>query len=946
MSTKIENLDNLIKNFYIFGIEPEDINLTELETNYSKTDIIQIKLLSKFPPIKSENYPIIDPKIIISHCFPNGIKLKSSENNINEHEFFHFSLKNIYQTKSEDEILYFTCCIFYENLKDYITIKNIKKNENNSYDKNSIFIPKLICLNSFYPFPAQYKLILKQLITYSKSKEIKAPIEKIIENIILGIPAPKNLIFIPEIKNNILTDSKIYFNISDINKVRFNSYKMQLIYTFKTDDILEIYKWIILEQPVLFFSENKELLTNIFGTFINLLFPFKYQGSQSSILPDNNAGIIEEEDYFIFGINEKWEEKKEGNESKIFNYFTRLNLNLFKSILLCDIDNKKIFIFKQYAKLNTIYNNHHKNSDFGIKIVSVPDNNNSLSIGEICKLPQKYTEKLKNKLNKNTQWLSIEEYSEEINQKIAEVFFYFLVSILKDYNEYLYNNKNEIIAINELFSNKNIKNINLDNLFLVNPFLKKAIEKNDDPLFFKALFKTDLFKNFLFRKYQNSEKDKYDFLLFDETIIMKKNKNELFQVVKTQFINSKDFATNNHYICDEEKNFENYELKTINSKKEKLIDYYQKYEENQLSYYIFPKLLYDDKFFETTYEWETEFDREQLNELYSKYEKIQNEIKKINYFKIYEGALVNRYNYDKSQFPSNHEMKNNVGYLWLSIFCFTFYYCDDIDKNYKFQELLDNLKKFENFVYHKKIINYVFMTLINYGNDRMIIKFNDYLKHLNLINYDFYNILCNKMIIEESQKEKIKNNLILKNVVVGNTDISFNYFKDKNEDELIMKSSLKKSNKKKEFYVTKRTLHSTDNNEKKVLVEKKESREKEKLEEIQFGSYKCPFCYKEINFAKLLEINNSKRRELSCTNCQKLSIPKCKVKVGDFSTNCRILHPYYLYNDIALGLIKKFGTKIDLDLLKEEYSDFYWSCILYFSFCGYSFDMLIKYKND
>ncbi len=118
------------------------------------------------------------------------------------------------------------------------------------------------------------------------------------------------------------------------------------------------------------------------------------------------------------------------------------------------------------------------------------------------------------------------------------------------------------------------------------------------------------------------------------------------------------------------------------------------------------------------------------------------------------------------------------------------------------------------------------------------------------------------------------------------------------------------------------------------------------MEEIQFGSYKCPFCYKEINFAKLLEINNSKRRELSCTNCQKLSIPKCKVKIGDFSTNCRILHPYYLYNDIALGLIKKFGTKIDLDVLKEEYSDFYWNCILYFSFCGYSFDMLIKYKKD
>jgi hypothetical protein len=40
MSIILNGLDNLIKNFYIFGIEPEDINLTEIESNTNKKDIL------------------------------------------------------------------------------------------------------------------------------------------------------------------------------------------------------------------------------------------------------------------------------------------------------------------------------------------------------------------------------------------------------------------------------------------------------------------------------------------------------------------------------------------------------------------------------------------------------------------------------------------------------------------------------------------------------------------------------------------------------------------------------------------------------------------------------------------------------------------------------------------------------------------------------------------
>ena len=949
MSTLKDNLDNLIKNFYIFGVEPEDINIPELEKNYDKKDYLQIKLLSKFPPIESEKYPIIDPNIIISHCFPNGFYLKTSQKPIDECEFFHFNLKNLYQISSQDKILYFTCCKFYENLTEYITIKNKQKNENNTLTKTktNIFIPKLICLNSFCQFPNQFKMILGKLISCSKSKEIKVPIEAIIKNIVLGTPSPKNLIFYPSIKSNVLPELKVDFTLSDTNRVRFYSYKMQMIYVFKLEEILEIYKWIIIEQPVLFFSENKEKLTNIFESFLNLIFPFEYQGPHCSILPENNAGIIEQEEYFVFGINEKWETN---NENKKINYLERLNLNVFKAVLICDIDNKKVFPYRQHENIIKSYNDFHKNPNFNIQIISTPENNtNLLSKGEKCKLPQKYSEKLKGRLEKKSKFISKEEYSEEINQKISEDFFYFLVSILKDYNQFLFNSENDVIIINDLFLREDIKNISIEKLFMVNLFLKKGLEKNDDPHFFINLFKTDLFMNFLFRKYQNFDKDKYIFLLFDETIVLKKNKNDIIKV-KTKFLDSKYFCTNNYYICNKKAELQNEELEKINSKKEELINYYQRYDGKKFSYYIFPKLLYDDKFFKSKKDFENQFDEGQLKNLFSLYEKIKNELEDKELFKIYEGGLIYRYNFDKSRFMIKNEMRNNVGYLWLSIFCFTFYYCDDFDKRYRFQELFNNLRKMESILLsQRKIINYIFMTLINYGNDLMVFKFYDYLNNMNINNYDLYNIFCNRMLLKRDERDKVKSNLILKTTFVGNTEIAFNYYKDKNQDELDIKNSLKQSHKgKKNPFISKRTFDLSNNSKENTNKENinNSNKAKEQIEEIEFGSVKCPFCKEELNLAKVLESNNIKKRELTCNGCKKIFLPKCTVKIGSFVTNFKIFHPYYLYNEIALKLMEKYGTKIDLDILKDEYSELYWGCILYFSFCGYSFDMLVKYQKE
>ena len=392
--------DNLIKNFYMFGVEPEDIILSELSKNCFKEDILPIKLLSIFPP--TEMKTLIDPNIIISHCFPNGFSLKQSVDfEPIESEYFYFSLKNLLSTSYNDKRIYFTCCIFYENLGKYLYLKEQILDIINDYSQiknlviEKICVPKLICISSFIPYPLQYKTILEKLILYVKKNTIKIPIEKEIENLVLGIPFPKKLAFYPTKRNDCIIDTNIDFLIRDLNKNNFYSYKMKYIFVFKIEDVFEIYKCLLLERPILFFSEDKEKLTNIFESFLSLLFPFEYQNPHCAILPECNVGLIEQSKSFVFGINEKWVEQ---NDDKNLNFFKRLNLNLFKTVLICDIDKEKLISYQGYYKATAMtFDEYYSNKNVNLNpiiLTTAKENNLCYLKPEKCKLPSKYAEKL------------------------------------------------------------------------------------------------------------------------------------------------------------------------------------------------------------------------------------------------------------------------------------------------------------------------------------------------------------------------------------------------------------------------------------------------------------------------------------------------------------------------------------------------------------------------
>ena len=203
---KTKTYSNLIEYFYLFGVEPEAINVDKFDKDqiFLQKGYLNPELLSKFPPDNKSDINV-DIKVIKNHCFPNGYTL-IVKNGVPVEEFFYFSLDNMVSTDINDKSLYFSCVLFYEPLTKYVKIKHLKnknkakenkkkKNLKKEYPIDNIYVPKCLCISSFLAFPDEFKFLLNKLLNYHKLEKITIPIEKIIENMIYGIPRPPRAFF-------------------------------------------------------------------------------------------------------------------------------------------------------------------------------------------------------------------------------------------------------------------------------------------------------------------------------------------------------------------------------------------------------------------------------------------------------------------------------------------------------------------------------------------------------------------------------------------------------------------------------------------------------------------------------------------------------------------------------------------------------------------------------
>jgi hypothetical protein len=375
-----------------------------------------------------------------------------------------------------------------------------------------------------------------ELLEYSRKNEITNPMEKLIETIIFGIPLPCRAYFNISCKktSEIIPKQKkdIDFCLRPFNKYNFYSYSYQKILGFPLKDIFFIFKFLLLEVPILFFGTNKEILTNIVETFISLLYPLEYQYPYISILPDAYCSLIEREKSFVFGVNHRliWEGKDKVSHP---TYFKNMHLNVHnKLFLICDADTNSIYKYNYHDKLYHIVNFNDlgvypeiKDGDIS-QCVSKDINSDIIQNVIDINLPEKITYKITKDLNnyliKNYEFIRDKhDYSEEINTKIGENYFYdYMTNLLNNYFNYIPYDE-EIIKnkIGYEILNKREEDIEIENLFSVNQFLN---DNKHDTFFYAKFFKTRIFKNFIIRKYLNDPWDRYNFLHFDEKILEKK----------------------------------------------------------------------------------------------------------------------------------------------------------------------------------------------------------------------------------------------------------------------------------------------------------------------------------------------------------------------------------------------------------------------------------------
>ena len=1018
---------NLFQNFYIIGYSLSDFYSSKTKNIYTFQDIftdslnvkLNPKLISKFPS-SIKNINSIPDDLVISHCFPNGLKILNNPFLISQLTHFEFNLENIPANYTEEDKflyskIYFNCLEFYEPLSQYLKLKKEilsqstknkiqiepDKTSKENLDIKNYYLPKIICFASLFPYSNEIKEILYNIYNFYRNNIITdnnninnlLSIEKIVEQIIMKTPLPfssnaQTIISfkLNNIKKNIQSIDKIKFPVYNLKESYIKNYTTisfgELFNYFSIEDIMKIFKYIILEIPLLFFCKNKNVLSLFIDNFISLLNPFCYVLPHISLLPYELYGLINSEQKFIFGINEEY--------SKTF--FEDNNIDLDKSIVIVQLNHLK----KNESKIIEIIKNieaeeclvinekikqkeNDKNTEENIFF-----NNQYINLLNI-ELPSKAKKKAISKMNnlitlikKKGDLSDIKYlYEQKFNYHIQHIFFKFFIYLMAGYTDYLLNSKFFSFNIKNKDNGENIRFKNTDEdfikeIFNLNEFI---LSKSKDELFYIAFCKTKLFFNFFREKiYSNNALNKVRYELFDEFIFLKKHKDfrkkkenkGLYENLSKHTIEQESITQNYEIIINNElfytkqeiteliKDNNQYKLLTSygqniisKNKKNKLI------ENPNISYYIFPKLIFDDSFFDEKFENLFQSHNNNIpgmsiidelkkrsivfsdtNTKYRKYMHINEIITKL--------PLTNN-----SQENFEITYKNYIYYSWLILQSCSLWYCEQRERNIRIDKILEILNKLD--YVEEQVLYFLFINIYKYGNKYHFIKLHKInLKYYGYSNYYFLYLLYNK-IKEKENKEYPDINSI-----------------EENNEENIIESDEEKED---EYILKRRYLINTDNQLIKDLLKKGNYRRRNSelnndKEEIVFSTEQ--FCEKCGNVINIIPDEIIKNKLMSNLDFYKYKCEKCNgneydivIKYQKLLSNLnkkeaiivgegefKLCTTYKFYLNILYFFQKRKKYELNIENIFNEKEINLILIIFYFSVLNLSFDFLLPYKND
>ena len=991
-----EDDNNYIDYFMEVGIKPEIFKnsfLYESTTPEEINENLVPQIICKFPNFDKKN--VVIENTMIHQIFPQGFKVIESDSQPNPY-FYCLVLDNqlysaIYTRK------YLSCLIIYENIEQYKKLND--KFEDREFDKlcrqttleeksnllmykyKKFYIPKCLCIVSVHPYINKYEEILRTIYDIVMSNDNPSLFfDYIIEKLIIETPKiPRGIskIFL-KFKNKEIELTEKKMNEYPTVNINLSHIFELLSYT----NVIEIYKFLLYETKLIFFSENLFDLTNTILTFLTILSPFNYQFQIVSILPKELYNFIETVSPYIFGVNESYYE----------NFFKKNKISIEgTTICIVDIDTDNYYLIapggelnphdfpeipkkikkkleerlKKFKKKNENDNNDctsncsfkdtasnssiKDNSNYYTTKYSNPNINSNMNINNDSY--NSFNNNLSNNDSNNLNSLhgSLNRFSFRIkhknvlskNEQIQIYFYKFLIKILKDYPKFL----------SKDYSVSRDISMSIKDMIDIESYLK--IYNNEERIFYEKIFNTQMFIEFIYKRMMPKDCNEKVEVLFFEEKINEKISHKFFKLAKSSvpqnvLLPSKDYdfdekeilkidlcpditITDNlvTYIYNNKEKMINgflnkgiiINLKNIEDKKDNEINITN----NAISfnYVLFPS-IYSEKLFI--------FNQSNYNKgsvpLYKEIEEINTKI--VNKCSL---KFIQRNNVQK-----NSEGENDIYICYLILWTLVFWYIKEEEKNEKFLKMLEMLEKVEE--HDIKIFDLLFKVLVDNGNENdenVIILYKKFINFRLNPSWDMFSLVSK--IIKKKQNKSKKENMLHQDITLK--ELKEKFIKEKKISENLIKN--------------KHTLRNEELDESIFS------------DEILFYAFAtCKKCGKNINLAqicsnmKLLKTEKDQDgiEHFKCCNktkdgiCGNLLDQRLKFRYGselfnlkdNFNVNynyttsifntINLLTPNQLKEnlyDIANNCVKDDKHEnFQVEDFRNEYPDIFWSLIWYF----------------
>ena len=327
--------ENLIEYFGLIGY-PEDfipeiissIKPRQTISSNSSSSSQSRKVIPYSPTVLSSitsknDYGIVDNELIITQLYPDNPKIFLYDQNQPEPDKSSVIYSFCFDSTDGQEKLFYTCFgyKFYELYKD-------KENEDKYY------LPKAFCIISQYPFFNAFYQICNYLYDTWMNKKNVIPIEILLYNIINFVPSPINNKLELFLFTNDKEDPKIELNqLNGYPNLDFDLY--EIFNLLPVNLVLQIYVLTFLEQSLLFFSSNLEIL----NTIMYIMYMFNYPCNDSTyfwhIVSVKKNNLVEENKFVgkimisLLGVNCTYEPSIDTSAFSNYHY-------------VVDIDNKKL----------------------------------------------------------------------------------------------------------------------------------------------------------------------------------------------------------------------------------------------------------------------------------------------------------------------------------------------------------------------------------------------------------------------------------------------------------------------------------------------------------------------------------------------------------------------------------------------------------------------------